>query len=101
MKSNKYRMRAGGPAAEAPDQTSKISLSASGVELGERIPFRERICCSIAEACRAGGFGRTTIYGLISSGRIKTVKVGRRTLISVQSLLALLEPAKATDEDRV
>src|SRR5712664_1393354 len=61
------------------------------------IPFRERICCSIPEACLVGGFGRTTIYSLISSGRIKTVKVGRRTLINVRSLLALLEPADEVD----
>ena len=59
-----------------------------------KIPFRERIRCSISEACYVGSLGRTTVYKLISTGQIKTVKVGRRTLVSVKSLVALLEPAK-------
>jgi excisionase family DNA binding protein len=64
------------------------------------VPFRERICCSIPEACYVGGFGRTTIYHLISSGRVKTVKIGRRTLINIKSLLALLEPADEVGQRR-
>ena len=50
----------------------------------------------MTRAARDLGIGRTTIYGLISTGRIRTVKVGRRTLVSVKSLIALLEPAEET-----
>jgi excisionase family DNA binding protein len=35
------------------------------------------------------GLGKTTIYRLISEGRIESVAIGRRRLINVKSLLAL------------
>lgn len=54
---------------------------------GERtIPFRERLSCTIAEACDATGLGRTKLYMLMSAGVITSTKVGRRRLINVQSL---------------
>jgi excisionase family DNA binding protein len=55
------------------------------------IPFRDRISCTVDEACDATGLGRTTIYRLIMLKRLLTKKVGRRTLISVPSLLAAIE----------
>lgn len=55
-----------------------------------QIPFSERLTCSIAEACDATGLGRTTIYELIGQGLIVTTTVGRRRLIVVRSLRALL-----------
>ena len=39
------------------------------------------------------GLGRTKIYGLIGNGRVTTTTVGRRRLIIVQSLLALVGEA--------
>ena len=35
----------------------------------------------IAPACHRAGIGRTSMYQLIKKGEIKTIKVGRRTLI--------------------
>jgi hypothetical protein len=63
------------------------------------IPFRERISCTIPEACAATGLGRTKMYEEIGAGRIQTRKFGTRTLIVVASLVALIDPspnAKAT-----
>jgi len=93
------------PIVESENRTARVATSsnvtsdgaAPGIATAKAvfvnpIPFRERICCSIPEACLVSGFGRTTIYSLISSRRVKTVKIGRRTLINIQSLLALLEP---------
>ncbi|WP_414643389.1 hypothetical protein [Bradyrhizobium barranii] len=37
------------------------------------------------------GLGRTKLYELIGAGRIVTITIGRRRLIVVRSLLALLE----------
>lgn len=54
------------------------------------IPFLERPTCSIAEACSAAGFGRTKMYELIDDGAVKAVKIGRRRLVQVPSLLRLL-----------
>ena len=55
-----------------------------------QLPFRERIGCSPSEACEALGVGRTLLYKLISEGRIEVKKLGRRTIVSVPSLLKLM-----------
>ncbi|WP_431309704.1 excisionase family DNA-binding protein [Bradyrhizobium iriomotense] len=55
-----------------------------------RLPFAQRLTCTVAEACEATGLGRTKIYELIGDGRVTTTTVGRRRLIIVQSLLALV-----------
>lgn len=49
-----------------------------------------KIAYSIMEACDATSLGKTTIYALIRDGRLKTVRIGRRTLIPGESLQALL-----------
>lgn len=55
------------------------------------IPFRQRLTCTIDEACEATGLGRTTLYGLIKAQHLLTATIGRRRLVSVPSLLSLLE----------
>jgi excisionase family DNA binding protein len=59
--------------------------------MSERLPFRERISCTVNQACAATGLGRTKLYELIKDQRILTKKVGRRTLILVASLRAAIE----------
>lgn len=46
---------------------------------------------TIKDAVHVSSLGRTTIYSLIGSGLLKTVKVGGRRLISAESLHHLLE----------
>jgi excisionase family DNA binding protein len=53
----------------------------------------ERLAVSVAEACAMIGIGRTKLYELIRDGRLKRVKVGRRTLLSVASIEALIATA--------
>lgn len=48
------------------------------------------IVVSVNGAARAMNLGRTSIYALIKEGRLRTVKLGRRTLITVESIHALL-----------
>jgi len=38
------------------------------------------------EAARLAGVGRTTLYRAISSGDLKSLKVGKRRLIAVEAL---------------
>jgi excisionase family DNA binding protein len=64
-------------------------------KMAEAIPFRERISCTVVEACVATGLGRTTVYKLIKERRIAAKKVGRRTVILVPTLLAEIEAACA------
>ncbi len=52
------------------------------------------IAVSIAETGRALSLGRTTVYALINSGRLKTIKLGRRTLVMVESVHSLVEKSQ-------
>ena len=65
---------------------------------GRGLPFAQRLTCTVAEACEVTGLGRTKIYELMGNGRIITTTVGRRRLVIVQSLLALVS-VKATPAD--
>lgn len=54
---------------------------------------------TVAEACRRYGIGRTTIYSLVLKKHIIACKLGRRTLISAESVeryLASLPDIHAT-----
>ena len=61
------------------------------------IPFSERPCCTIAEACEAVGIGRTKLHHELAAGHIASVKLGKRRLISVPSLLKLVTPKAASE----
>ena len=52
--------------------------------------FEERITVTIPHALKAVGLGRTKLYELINNGEVETVRVGRRRLVVVKSLLELL-----------
>jgi excisionase family DNA binding protein len=54
------------------------------------IPFEQRPSCTMREACRATGLSRTTLYERMAAGELKTTTVGRRRLVNVSSLLALV-----------
>jgi excisionase family DNA binding protein len=49
----------------------------------------------IDDFCRAYGVGRTTVYALIKLGKLKSVQIGRRRLITADSAEALLAPEQA------
>jgi excisionase family DNA binding protein len=49
----------------------------------------DRLAVSISETGRLLGIGRTTTYGLINQGILKTIKVGRRRPVLVSSIRAL------------
>lgn len=57
----------------------------------------KRLAYTIEETPRLVPIGKTKIYQLISAGILKTVKIGRRTLITAESLHALVE-FHASDE---
>ena len=46
----------------------------------------EPIAISINGAAKALGVGRSSIYGLLKSGRLKSIKIGRRTLLTTASI---------------
>jgi excisionase family DNA binding protein len=55
-----------------------------------RQPFEIELAVSPAEAARRSGLGRTTIYGALKAGDLKSIKIGARRLIMVDALKAWL-----------
>lgn len=45
--------------------------------------------CSIMDAAKALGLGRSKLYELIAEGRLETVTIGRRRLVRVASVRTL------------
>lgn len=50
-----------------------------------------KLAISVAEFCEAVGVGRTKTFELINDGTLDTLKIGRRTLIKMSSVEALLK----------
>lgn len=44
------------------------------------------IAVSPSEAARLSGVGRTTLYAALSSGALKSIKIGTRRLITVEAI---------------
>ncbi len=56
-----------------------------------------KLAYSIKQACAATSLGRTTVFAHIASGRLRVVRVGGRTLISADSLKALVSGEQTND----
>lgn len=56
------------------------------------------ITVTVASAKRISGLGNTTIWKLIKENRLERVRIGRRSLITYRSLMALLDAAPLSDE---
>ena len=57
----------------------------------DTISYRDRLTWSVPETLLQLGIGRTTLYSLISEGRLEAIKIGRRRLIVASSAQALIE----------
>jgi hypothetical protein len=57
----------------------------------ERVPFRERLACSLSDAEVASGISRSALYLEMNAGRLDYFKRGSRRLIRVPSLLKLID----------
>ena len=51
----------------------------------------EKLLVSITDAAKALSLGRTSIYDLIRSGQLETRKMGRRRVITADSLRRLAD----------
>jgi hypothetical protein len=52
------------------------------------IPFPERAGCSVEDACQVLSQGRQATYDDLNLGLLRAIKRGKRTVISVPSVLA-------------
>lgn len=50
----------------------------------------ERLAYSINETASTLSLGRTSVYAMISDGRLEAFKLGRRTLIKAESVRRLV-----------
>lgn len=55
----------------------------------------EPITVTVADARKAIGIGHTKLYELIGAGKLRTVKVGRRTLVTTESIRAFVDTLEA------
>lgn len=55
----------------------------------------EKLTISIIEAAKSLGVGRSTAYQLINTGDLKVIKIGKRTLVTVESIRALVDQKTA------
>jgi hypothetical protein len=60
------------------------------------------IAVTVAKACELSGFGPTSIWAFLKSGRLEAVRVPgvRRTLVSYASLAGLLSPSSDVQQPR-
>lgn len=49
----------------------------------------DTLLCSIPDAAKALGVGRSKLYELISDNRLETITIGRRRLVRTDSIRAL------------
>jgi excisionase family DNA binding protein len=59
-------------------------------------PAPEKLAFTIAEACAAVGIGKTSIYELISDGKLRSVKAAGRRLILRADLEDYLQSCRDT-----
>jgi hypothetical protein len=59
----------------------------------ESITQPQPITTTISGAQAMSGLGRTKIWELAGSGKLETVRIGRRVLVNVESLKRLLKAA--------
>ncbi|WP_375273101.1 helix-turn-helix domain-containing protein [Sphingomonas sp.] len=60
--------------------------------------FDTKLALSIREACETLSISRTTVYGLIASSQLEARKIGRRTVVTMQSINRLLD-AETPEQD--
>lgn len=65
------------------------------------LPLEGRLTCTIAEAMAATGLSHSTFARLLVDKRLETVKIGKRRLIRVASLLELLAAGTAPRHGRL
>lgn len=59
----------------------------------------ERVLVTIDEAATALGVGRSTIYKLMNGGGLVPAKIGRRSLVTAESVRAYAAKASGTDAE--
>ena len=85
----------GGGADQRPVQLSDAEVARIADAVARRLdvglPTGQRALLSIKETCVMLGLARTTIYQLISEGKLSTRKIRRRTLMPMNEIQSILD----------
>lgn len=73
------------------DNASQSYSEANDIPSLQPPHMRNRLTCTVREACRETGIGKTKMHALISGGALESIKIGRRRLVKVPSLLRLVD----------
>ena len=65
-----------------------MSIRSTG--LGETLKGAKPLAVTVKNACRLMGIGNTKAYDLFKEGKLQTVTVGRRRLVVLASIEALI-----------
>lgn len=57
--------------------------------------MHEKYLCSISDAAKALGLGRTKTYSLLASRDLESIQIGTRRLVKIASIEAFIERATA------
>lgn len=52
---------------------------------------------SISQTCQLTGLGRTSVYARLHEGELTASKIGRRTLVSIESIETMLKKEQFKD----
>ncbi|GJE13381.1 helix-turn-helix domain-containing protein [Methylobacterium longum] len=55
----------------------------------------EKLCFTVPEACFSTGLSRSTIYILLQQKKLRSIKIGSKTLIPADSLRSFLNSLEA------
>lgn len=82
-------------ALKCPARTGdqQLNLPFASAPKASRSNGAEPLAVRIPDAVRMTGIGRSKLYELIASGELDTIKVGRCTLVPMESLRDLLSRA--------
>src|SRR5262245_28541456 len=61
------------------------------------VPFRERVTCSVDDGSEATGWSKSELYKAMADRRLRYVRHGRRRLLVVPSLIALVNGTPDSD----
>ena len=82
------------PAAEARVRQAVADLAdalLAALRESEALPAGPDRLLSVDEAARALGLGRSITYGELSSGRLRSLRVGRRRLVPATAIAEFIE----------
>lgn len=78
----------------SPQQRRRVEAVLKGKDPDKKSALKETRLVTISGAAKLLALGRNTVYGLIRSGRLETVKLGVRPRVTLASIHAFLEGGK-------